>query len=64
MSRILFKSVLEQEEHEPIQTLVRNKIRRKLKERKIYSVNEKKEYKFSYFKNKITKNFTSEPWGF
>ena len=64
MSKILFETILEDRTAEPIETVVTHKIRRKMKERKVYSVNEGKQYRFNYFKNKITKELKSEPWGF
>ena len=47
-----------------IRTLVEGKIRRKIPQRKLFSVNESRVYSFNYFKNKIGHDFYSYPWGF
>lgn len=64
MKKTLIQAISSEEKPEPIQTIVKNKIRRKMAERKIYSTGEKKEYKWNYFKNKITKDFRTVPWGY
>ena len=63
MRKMLEDSVLKGK-HTPIRTIEEGKIKRKLPERKLLTVNQPKVYSFKYFKNTIGQDFYSYPWGY
>lgn len=63
MKKLLEDAVVEGKKTS-IRTIVDGKIKRKLPERKLLTIDEPRVYSFNYFKNKISSDFKAYCWGY